>query len=234
MTDHSIFRRALLPAILAGGMLGAGAATAQDAATQETEAQATETLTVAGGCFWCVEADFEKVEGVGDVVSGFTGGTVADPTYEQVVRGGTGHFEAVEIPFDPDVVSYRQLIDLFFRSIDPFDAGGQFCDRGESYRTAIFVETEEEREIAEAAKAAAQEELGREVVTPVLDAGPFYVAEDYHQDYYKSEERIAFSRFGVGTPKNVAYEGYRIGCRRDARVAEVWGEDAPFVGPYID
>lgn len=136
--------------------------------------------TFAGGCFWCVESDFEGVDGVGDVVSGFTGGTTPDPVY----RESGDHIEAVRIPYDPSAVDYRTLVDLFLRSIDPFDAGGQFCDRGDSYRTAIFADGPEERAAAETAIAAAEAELGQSVVTPVLGAAPFYPAEDYHQDYY--------------------------------------------------
>ena len=191
------------------------------------QAQETETLTVAGGCFWCVEADFEKVEGVSEVVSGFAGGTTENPTYKEVVRGGTGHYEAVEITYDPSVVTERELLDLFLRSIDPLDAGGQFCDRGDSYRTAIFADGPEEREAAQAAIAAAEEELGQEIATPVLDAAPFYPAEDYHQDYYKSGD-IILTRFGPSS-KETAYGRYRDACRRDERVAEVWGPDAPFL-----
>ncbi len=194
----------------------------------EASAQNTETAVVAGGCFWCVEADFEKVRGVSEAVSGFTGGTVADPTYRQVTRGGTGHYEAVEISYDPSVISYEQIIDLFLRSIDPTDPGGQFCDRGESYRTAIFVENAEERRIAEREIAEAEAELGQEIVTPVLEAGPFYEAEDYHQDYYKSDD-IILTRFGPRS-KASAYELYRDACRRDERVRELWGPDAPFAG----
>ncbi|SLN55714.1 Peptide methionine sulfoxide reductase MsrA [Roseivivax jejudonensis] len=190
-------------------------------------AAAAAEITVAGGCFWCVEADFEKVDGVSEVVSGYTGGDVEDPTYKQVVAGGTGHYEATEIVYDPETVSRRQLYDLFFRSIDPFDDGGQFCDRGESYRTAIFVDGPVARADAEAAKAAAEETLGREVVTPILDADTFYEAEDYHQDYYKSTERT-LTRFGW-IDRADAYERYRTACRRDERVREIWGEDAPFV-----
>ncbi|ETX28733.1 peptide-methionine (S)-S-oxide reductase MsrA [Roseivivax isoporae] len=189
-------------------------------------AQAAE-IVVAGGCFWCVEADFEKVEGVSEVVSGYTGGTVEDPTYKQVTAGGTGHYEAARIEYDPGTVDRRQLYDLFFRSIDPFDAGGQFCDRGESYRTAIFVDGPEARADAEAAKAAAERALGREVVTPILDAGTFWEAEDFHQDYYKSDART-LTRFGW-IDRADAYERYREGCRRDERVREIWGTEAPFV-----
>ena len=213
------------PALLALLIVVGLAVKANDAHAAETE-----VLTVAGGCFWCVEADFEKVRGVSEVVSGYTGGNVPNPTYKQVVQGGTGHYEAVQILFDPDAVSRAQLLDLFFRSIDPLDAGGQFCDRGESYRSAIFVTSPEERRIAEAAKSRAEAALGQSVVTPILDAGPFYRAEDYHQDYYKSDERIAFTSVGLAVPKRVAYERYRDRCGRDARVRALWGDDAPFAG----
>ena len=185
-----------------------------------------DSLVVAGGCFWCVEADFEKVAGVTEVVSGFAGGDVPDPTYEEVVSGDTGHYEVVRIEYDPEVIEPRQIYDLFLRSVDPLDAGGQFCDRGDSYRTAIFA-TPEDRPAAEAAVAAAEAELGQEVVTPVLDADAFYEADDYHQDYYR-QSRIILTRFGPRT-KAVAYDLYRSACGRDARVEEVWGEDAPFV-----
>jgi peptide-methionine (S)-S-oxide reductase len=188
----------------------------------------TETLTVAGGCFWCVEADFEKVEGVHEVVSGYTGGTVENPTYRQVVAGGTGHYEAVQIRFDPAVVTRPELLHLFFRSIDPTDPGGQFCDRGESYRTAVFVGTAEEQRLAREARAEAQEALGRTIVTPILQSAPFYEAEAYHQDYYKSSD-IIITRFGPRS-KQAAYDLYRDACRRDERVRELWGEAAPFAG----
>lgn len=188
-----------------------------------------DTITVAGGCFWCTEADFETVEGVSEAVSGFAGGTVPNPTYEQVVDGDTGHYEAVKIEFDADVVDRRQLYDLFFRSIDPFDDGGQFCDRGDSYRTAIWVDDEEDRAAAEAAKTAAEQELGREIVTPILDDAQFYPADVYHQDYYKSDDRLAFSSVGIAVKKSTAYKRYRDRCGRDARIREIWGDDAPFL-----
>lgn len=194
----------------------------------QARAAPTEKAYFAGGCFWCVEADFEKLKGVGDVVSGFTGGTVANPTYKQVTRGGTGHFEAVEIPFDPAVVSYEQLLHAFFRSIDPTDAGGQFCDRGESYRTAIFVTSAQQRAAAETAKAAAQRELGRKIVTPILDAKTFYPAGGYHQDYYKSSD-VVLTRRGPKS-KASAYEFYRDSCGRDQRVRQLWGRAALFAG----
>ena len=193
--------------------LGLGAAQAEQ-----------KTAVVAGGCFWCVEKDFESVAGVTSVVSGFAGGKTADPTYKQVTAGGTGHYEAVQIVYDDATLSYADLLTLFFRSVDPTDAEGQFCDRGDSYRTAIFVNGPAERAAAEAAKAAAEQELGQTVATKILSAGPFYEAEDYHQDYYKSGD-IILTRFGPRT-KASAYKLYREACGRDARVKQLWGSAA--------
>ena len=187
---------------------------------------ATGKAVVAGGCFWCVEADFEGVPGVLSVVSGYTGGTVANPTYKQVTAGGTGHYEAVEITFDTNRISYDQVLRLFLRSVDPLDAGGQFCDRGDSYRTAIFVSNAAEKASAEAAVAEASQALGAAVVTPVLAAGPFYEAEAYHQDYYKSRD-IILTRAGPKQKRN-AYTFYRNACGRDDRVRAVWGDQAAF------
>jgi len=194
---------------------------------QPSKAAGSETLTVAGGCFWCVEADFEKIQGVSDAVSGFTGGTVSNPTYKQVTGGGTGHYEAVQITFDPAVVSADQLLDLFFRSVDPTDAGGQFCDRGDSYRTAIFA-TDSQKAAANQAKSKAQADLGQTIVTPVLNAQTFYPADAYHQDYAKSSDLI-LTRFGPKSKAN-AYVAYRNACGRDSRVKELWGSAAPFAG----
>lgn len=207
-----IYAQAVLAALVLAAATGAGHA-------------AQQTAYLSGGCFWCVEADFEKVAGVGDVVSGFTGGTTAAPTYPS--HGD--HIEAAEVPFDDSRVSYREIYDLFFRSIDPTDAGGQFCDRGHTYTTAIYVEDEAQRQAAEASKAAAEQELGQKIVTPIRDAGKFYPVDDYHQDYYKSQDRVAFTRFGVAVPKSEAYKKYRAGCGRDQRVRQLWGDDAPFL-----
>ncbi len=192
-------------------------------------AQNLQSLTVAGGCFWCVEADFESVPGVVEAVSGFAGGITANPTYEQVTAGGTGHYEAVRISYDADRISAATIYDMFFRSIDPTDAGGQFCDRGDSYRTAIFADTPELGAAAEAARARAQASLSQPIVTPILEGAPFYPASDYHQDYYKSSERLAVSSVGLFVPKSEAYKRYREGCGRDARVAQLWGSEAPFL-----
>ncbi len=187
----------------------------------------TAKAVVAGGCFWCVESDFEHVAGVIEAVSGFAGGTVDNPTYEQVTDGGTGHYEAVEITYDPAQLSYEQLVTLFLRSVDVTDAGGQFCDRGDSYRTAIFVSDAAEKGIAEAAVTAAEAELGAPVVTPVLNAQTFWPADAYHQDYYKQDD-IILTRRGPKSKAN-AYKFYRDACGRDARVEALWGSDAPFV-----
>jgi len=213
----TLLRLITLAAILSGGLAGTPSAIAE-----------TRLATVAGGCFWCVEADFEKVRGVREVVSGYTGGRVDNPTYKQVSKGGTGHYEAVQIQYDPDRISYAELLHMFMRSIDPTDAGGQFCDRGESYRTAIFVSNAEEKAIAEQALADARAALGRTVVTPVLNAARFYEAEDYHQDYYKGRG-IILTRAGPKRQDN-AYKFYRQGCGRDARVRALWGDAAPFAG----
>jgi peptide-methionine (S)-S-oxide reductase len=181
---------------------------------------AAETAIVAGGCFWCVESDFEGVKGVSGVVSGYSGGDQADPTY----KDHEGHFEAVQITFDPAVISYGELIAKFLRSVDVLDAGGQFCDRGDAYRTAIFVQGAAQRKAAEAAVAEAEAALGQKIVTPVLDAGTFWVAEDYHQDYYKGSN-IVLTRAGPKSQAN-AYKFYRKACGRDARVQELWGKQA--------
>jgi len=192
---------------------------------QTAAAEDIQTTVLAGGCFWCIEKDFEFVEGVEDVVSGYSGGTTENPTYRTIK--GSGHREVVEITYDADVVSYEQLLYAFFRSVDPTDAEGQFCDRGEHYTTAIYVDSAEERAIAERMKADAQRELGQPIVTPILDASTFYEAEDYHQDYYKGENRV-ITRGGIKTQKE-AYEFYRESCGRDQRVAELWGDAAPFI-----
>jgi peptide-methionine (S)-S-oxide reductase len=183
-----------------------------------------QTLVLGGGCFWCVEKDFESVPGVTSAVSGFAGGKTADPTYKQVTAGGTGHYEAVQITYDDTKISFARLLNRFLRSVDPTDGGGQFCDRGDSYRTAIFVDGPAERAEAHAAIAEAEQELGATIATRILPSGPFYPAEDYHQDYYKSGD-IIITRFGPRT-KASAYKLYREACGRDARVRQLWGSAA--------
>lgn len=207
--------------------LAAGIGISQLLLAGEAHARDIQTAVVAGGCFWCVESDFEKVSGVVDVVSGYTGGTTENPTYKSISAGGTGHYEAVEITYDADIVTYSQLLHAFFRSVDPTDAGGQFCDRGDSYRTAIFVSNAEEKRFADAAKASAQRALGRQIVTPILNAATFYDAERYHQNYYKGSS-IVVTRRGPKSQAD-AYAFYRDACGRDARVTALWGDAAPFV-----
>ncbi|MBP6941334.1 MAG: peptide-methionine (R)-S-oxide reductase MsrB [Syntrophorhabdaceae bacterium] len=172
----------------------------------------TKTAVFAGGCFWCMESDFEKVDGVVEAIAGYTGGSVPNPTYEQVCAGNTGHVEAVQVIYDPEKITYEELLDVFWRHIDPTDGGGQFTDRGAQYRTAIFYATEEERQLAERSKRslASAGPFTEPVRTDILRLGPFYPAEAHHQDYYK---------------KNPAcYNGYRSGSGRDRFLSEVWAE----------
>jgi len=177
-----------------------------------TTTYAEEKAVFAGGCFWCVESDFEHVTGVIEAKSGYTGGTLENPTYKQVTAGNSGHIEAVEITFDPSVIAYSQLVDIFFRSVDPTDDGGQFCDRGDSYRTAIFANGDAQLKTAVDAKRQAAMELNSHVATIVQPAMTFYSAEDYHQDYYKKN--------------SLKYNFYRFTCGRNKRVEEVWGKQA--------
>lgn len=217
MTHKQNLKQLVLVALIALG-----------AVLQSHGAQAADqrTLIVAGGCFWCVESDFEKVAGVSEAISGYAGGSTNNPTYKQVTQGGTGHYEAVQITYDPDVVTLDRLLFLFLRSIDPTDAGGQFCDRGDSYRSAIFVSDPREKSAAKAAISTAAADLGQKVVTPVLSKTEFFPAEAYHQDYYKGSNLI-LTRFG---PKRQAeaYKKYRAACGRDAKVQQLWGSAAPF------
>lgn len=170
-----------------------------------------EKTVLAGGCFWCMEADFEKLPGVTDVISGFTGGSAEDPTYS---GDHTGHYEAVEITYDPDVLSYQDILDHYWVNIDPFDDSGQFCDKGPSYRAAIFVATPEQRTLAQASKDRVVARFPEQtVVIAVLDAARFYPikgAESYHQDFYKNNP--------------IRYKTYRWGCGRDRRLAQIWGD----------
>jgi peptide-methionine (S)-S-oxide reductase len=171
---------------------------------------AEAVATFAGGCFWCAESDFEKVPGVVSAVSGYTGGRTATPTYEEVSRGGTGHAESVQVRFDPAKVSYEQLLKVYWRSVDPTVKDRQFCDEGHQYRTAIFTHDAEQKRLAEATKAEVEKQLGVPVHTEIVDAGTFYPAEDYHQDYYKKNP--------------IRYKFYRANCGRDNRLEQVWGK----------
>jgi peptide-methionine (S)-S-oxide reductase len=195
---------------LRGGFVGMGpTASARSGRTLQS---AVTKATFAAGCFWCVEADFDKLHGVISTTSGYTGGRLEDPTYEQVSRGGTGHTEAVEIIFDPAKVTYEQLLDHFWKNVDPLNAHRQFCDVGDQYRPAIFVHDASQRAAAEASKARVQERFKEPVVVQVIPAETFYPAEGYHQDYYKKNP--------------VQYRYYRWSCGRDARLKHLWGKSS--------
>jgi peptide-methionine (S)-S-oxide reductase len=183
-------------------------------AVASAQAQTRAVAIFAGGCFWCMEPPFDKVDGVLATLSGYTGGTKIDPTYEQVSGGRTGHYEALLVEYDPARISYEKLLDVFWHNIDPLDGGGQFCDKGPQYRAAIFVADEGQRALAEASKAAL-EKSGRppgRIVTEILPAAKFYPAEAYHQDYYRKNP--------------TAYAYYRWSCGRDRRLERLWGAPA--------
>ena len=177
-------------------------------APQAPQAPKQAIATFAAGCFWCTEADFDKVKGVISTMSGYTGGRVPNPTYRQVSDGVTGHAEAVQVVYDPSVVSYEALLDHYWKNVDPFTANRQFCDVGNQYRPEIFVHDAAQRAAAQASKARVQQRFTQPVVVAISEAGAFYPAEDYHQDYYE---------------KNSAqYRFYRFGCGRDARLRSIW------------
>lgn len=179
----------------------------------QRDSENLSTAIFAGGCFWCMEKPFDELPGVVSTTSGYTGGTVEDPTYTQVSSGGTGHYEAMEVRYDPTQVSYDQLLETFWVNVDPVDGKGQFCDKGDQYRSAIFYETPEQQQEAAASKEDIAERLNGAIATEILPAATFYDAEDYHQNYYQTHA--------------VRYKIYRYGCGRDQRLAQVWGKDAP-------
>ncbi len=210
----TLVRRGLaLLALALGGWLAVGLAQAQLPATTATgpAPAGLAKATFAGGCFWCVEADFDKVPGVVSTTSGYTGGRVANPSYEQVSAKGTGHAEAVEVVFDPKRVSYEQLLEYFWRTIDPTTRDRQFCDAGSPYRTAIFVHDAQQLAAARASleRLEKSKPFKEPIVTEITMAGPFYAAEEYHQDYYKKNP--------------LRYKYYRNGCGREARLEQLWG-----------
>jgi len=191
------------------GVLDTGATRAPAVApVGQVEAQGQAVATFASGCFWCTEADFDKVPGVLSTTSGYTGGQVANPTYEMVSSGGTGHAEAVRVVFDPSVVSYERLLDTYWHNVDPFVATRQFCDVGSQYRPVIFVHNEAQRAAAEASKTRMGELFGAPILVAVVPAGEFYPAEAYHQDYHQQN--------------SAQYRFYRFGCGRDRRLQEIW------------
>jgi len=200
-------KKSILTALAAIGLtFGVSGAIAQKAPSE------TAIATFAGGCFWCIESDFDRVPSVLATVSGYTGGKTDNPTYRQVSRGDTGHREALQITYDPKIISYAQLLTVFWHSVDPVDSGGQFCDRGVPYETAVFVHNDEQRKLAEASKAQAMKDLGQKIFTPVETAAKFYRAEEYHQDYHNK--------------KPLRYKYYRWNCGRNQKVEKLWGDKA--------
>jgi peptide-methionine (S)-S-oxide reductase len=175
---------------------------------------ATAKATFAGGCFWCMEPPYDKLDGVISTTSGYTGGAKVNPTYQEVTGGSTGHTEAVQIEYDPKKVSYEKLLDVFWKNIDPTQKDGQFCDHGSQYRSEIFVHDAEQKRLADASKAALKKSkpFKADIVTAITAAATFYPAEEYHQDYY--------------TKNPIRYAFYRKNCGRDARLKQLWGEKA--------
>ena len=196
-------------ALLAGVLLGVAlVATAAEPVTKVKTV--TATAVFAGGCFWCMVHPFDELPGVVSVTSGYTGGQKVNPTYEQVSAGDTGHVEAVQIIFDPKQIGYEKLLEVFWRNVDPLDKGGQFCDRGSTYTSAVFYQNDEQKKLAEQSKTAIEKKLGKPVVTTIRPAATFYAAEDYHQDYYRKNP--------------LRYKYYRYSCGRDQRLEELWGK----------
>jgi len=196
-------------AVLAASMLAVSLAAAQSPSPPSATGKPAIAI-FAAGCFWCVESDFDKVSGVISTTSGYTSGRVANPSYEQVSAGGTGHAEAVEVAYDPAKVSYEKLLDVFWHNHDPFAKNAQFCDHGSQYRAAVFYRDDEQRRLAEASKQAVQARFKQPIVTEITAAGPFYKAEEYHQDYYLKNP--------------IRYKFYRYNCGRDQRLEAIWGK----------
>ena len=203
-------------ALLVAGIAAAGvfAQTAQEKTSAATRPSATAVATFAGGCFWCTEADFDKVDGVISTTSGYIGGKTANPSYDSVSAGNSGYAEAVQIVFDPSKVTYSKLLEHYWRTIDPTTKDRQFCDSGNQYRTAIFTHDEQQRALAEASKKAlsSNKPFREPIVTEIVTATQFYPAEEYHQDYH--------------TKNPVRYKFYRANCGRDARLKQLWGSQA--------
>lgn len=188
--------------------------TVQSVRAQGAAPAGTEVAIFAGGCFWCTEADFDKVPGVISTTSGYSGGTKANPTYQEVSSGGTGHAEVVKVVFDPKMVSYEKLLYVFWRNVDPLTREGQFCDFGTQYRSAIYYLNPEQKRLAVESKAVLEKSgrFKRPIVTEIAPAGPFYAAEAYHQNFYKTDP--------------LRYNVYRFNCGRDSRLQELWGKEA--------
>ncbi|MCO7247080.1 peptide-methionine (S)-S-oxide reductase MsrA [Halomonas sp. Mc5H-6] len=187
-------------------------------ASTSLQAETPAEAVFAGGCFWCMEPPYDRQPGVTATISGYTGGELENPTYDDVSSGDTDHIEVVKVEYDADQISYEQLLDIYWRNIDPFAVGRQFCDVGDQYRSAIFYQDDEQRELAEASKEAMEERFDETITTEILPADTFWAAEEYHQNYYEKNP--------------VRYKFYRFSCGRDGRLEEVWGDEAG--GPTFD
>jgi peptide-methionine (S)-S-oxide reductase len=206
----SFFGIAILGLVTLAGCSAAGAQSSGRTRAAPPPGEGQAVAIFAGGCFWCMERPFEELPGVISVLSGYTGGSSSGPTYPEVSAGRTGHAEAVRVLYDPARISYARLLDVFWHNVDPTQADGQFCDHGRQYRTGVFVLDAEQRRLAAASRAAVARLLPGRIVTEITDAGAFWIAEDYHQDYYRTNP--------------ARYAQYRLGCGRDARLRQVWGD----------
>ncbi len=206
------FAVGMFAAVFMTAVLATAQSPSQPGVGKAANGGSTAVATFAGGCFWCLEPPFDATDGVISTISGFMGGKTPNPSYRQVTAGGTGHIEVLQVTYDPKKVGYAKLLEIYWRNVDPYDEGGQFCDRGELYTTAIFTHTDEQKKLAEASKAELVKSgpFKQPIVTVVRDAGPFTAAEDYHQDYYKKNP--------------VRYKYYRYACGRDARLEAIWGK----------
>lgn len=198
--------------VLAAAGLASPSLQAQSSQDHSSQQQSSAEATFAGGCFWCMEPPYDNQPGVSATISGYIGGELENPSYEDITRGNTGHAEVVKVEYDPEQISYEQLLEIFWRNIDPFAVDRQFCDVGDQYRSAIFYHDEAQQELAEASKAEMEARFDREIATQIVPATTFWPAEEYHQDYYQKNP--------------VRYKFYRYSCGRDGRLEEVWGEEA--------
>lgn len=219
MMKKCVYRCAVLLALLSLAALTGATPKPPNEGLDRT--RQTASAIFAGGCFWCMEPPYDKLDGVLETISGYSGGHVKDPTYQQVSSGGTGHYEVIKVVYDPNKISYEKLLETFWHNVDPLDAAGQFCDKGQQYLSAIFAADQFQKAKAEESKKAAQAALAKRlqrpldkvaVVTPILDRAQFYPAEEYHQNYYQK--------------KPLKYRYYRYRCGRDARLDELWGKMA--------
>lgn len=215
MTHHRSFLVVVVLALASCSSAPGGGSAAAQSRTLHTQAApppgpGQEVAIFAGGCFWCMERPFEDIPGVISVLSGYTGGRVEGPSYDEVSAGRTGHAESVRVLFDPARVSYAQLLEIFWHNVDPTQANGQFCDHGTQYRSEIFVTSPEQRRLAEASLARVRQTIPGTIATEIRDAVPFWIAEDYHQDFYRTHP--------------ARYAEYRLGCGRDAQLRRLWGD----------